>query len=243
MESLFCKIETLDITKPENIYDIQQHFEDEVFMNIRQDDVEQFRNLLSILLYMRDVRHGRGIRDASYLCLQSLMKLVFCTNTNIMTKDEYFKFVDLFIKVGSWRDIRSYLNILINDEFCSRDIVTTHIQKLIIPQLVDDRKNMSIGEETSNLAKWLPREKSNYKELAKMIAIEYCKYVHPHMPSCNRTNRQKYKIYRKVISEINRYIDTTQIHMCSREWDKINFDFVTGNTLKSNYNAFRYPER
>ena len=242
MESLFCKIENFDITKPENIYDIQQHFEDELFLNLCRDDMSKFNNLLSLLLYMRDVRNGRGIREASYFCLQSLMKLVFCTNWNIMSKEEYFKFVNTFIHVGSWRDIRGYLHILINDEFCSYDIIKMHIQEIIIPQLVEDRKNMSIEEEVSNIAKWLPREKSNYKELAKMIAIEYCKYAHPHMSTCNRSKRQKYKIYRTMIASLNKYIDTTQIHMCAREWDKINFDYVTGNTIKKNHFAFAYPD-
>lgn len=241
MESLFCKIETLDITKPENIDDIQQHFEDEMFLNLGRDDMTQFEHLLSLLLYMRDVRHGRGIRHASYMCLHSVMKLVFCTNTNILSKDEYFKYVKTLIQVGSWRDIRTFLDILVHDEFCSYDIVKMHIREIIIPQLVADRKNMSVGEQVSNIAKWLPREKSNYRELAKMIAIEYCKYVHPHMSSCNHVNRQKYKIYRTLVASLNKYLDTTQVHMCAREWDKINFDTVTEDTIKKNHAAFTTP--
>jgi hypothetical protein len=240
MEQLFCKIEKLDITKPENAYDIQQWFEDEMFVSVYKDDYTHFESLLAMILYMRDVKHGRGIRYASYLCLQSLTKFVFNTQCNVLTIDEYVEFVKQLISVGSWRDIRAYLNILMCDDYCSREIVTLHIQKIIIPQLVQDRKNMSIGECASNLSKWLPREKSNYKDLAKLVAIEYCNYTHPHLSS--KHNHEKYKIYRKLIAKLNKYIDTTQIHMCAREWDKIDFDFVTTDTIKKNHVAFSSPD-
>lgn len=51
-----------------------------------------------------------------------------------------------------------------------------------------------------------------------------------------QSTMQKY--YRQFISKVNKYIDTTQVHMCKREWDKINFDHVTALTMLKSKNAF-----
>ena len=41
-----------------------------------------------------------------------------------------------------------------------------------------------------------------------------------------------------LVTSLNKYLDTTQIHMTRREWDKINFDNVTAQTIHKSKNSF-----
>ena len=44
--------------------------------------------------------------------------------------------------------------------------------------------------------------------------------------------------YRKIISTLNKYLDTTQVKQCAREWKDIDFNKVTSVTLTKNKKAF-----
>jgi hypothetical protein len=44
--------------------------------------------------------------------------------------------------------------------------------------------------------------------------------------------------YRKIISTLNKYLDTTQVKQCAREWKEIDFIKVTSVTLTKNKKAF-----
>ena len=46
------------------------------------------------------------------------------------------------------------------------------------------------------------------------------------------------KFFRKVLTTLNKYIDTVQIKQCSNEWDKIDFNKVSLSTKKLQHNAF-----
>ena len=115
-------------------------------------------------------------------------------------------------------------------------MIIAHIDKFYVKYMVRDRKNMGINKPISLLGKWLPRESSKEnKWLSYLIAERY--YCHVY----GFTNVKKstmMKVYRKLCTNFNKYLDVTQVHMCRRTWDKINFDHVTSLTLYKSKNAF-----
>ena len=45
--------------------------------------------------------------------------------------------------------------------------------------------------------------------------------------------------FRKLLSKLNRSLDTVQIKMCNDDWDKINFSTITSRTLYKNLKTFQ----
>ena len=139
---------------------------------------------------------------------------------------------------GSWKDLKIFLDYLKKNSYYNFQdkygIILDHINELYVKQMVKDKKSMSISEPISLCGKWLPRESSNeYKWLAKMIAKEYYFRIY-HCYS----NVTSFVEYRKICASFNKYLDTTQVHMCNRTWDKIIFNHVTGKTLFKFQNSF-----
>ena len=223
-------------------------------------NVNDFNKIIRLVYHIRDITHGKGMYNLTYHMLFELF--VFYkkeVNKYILNKRTYYQVIKRIVSnsenessIGSWKDIKKYLTHLVensNDRkyttfyniYNLKQIIKEHIREIIVPQLVNDRKNLSVGEDISFCAKWLPREKARSKVhtyIARLIAIEYSNYVFPILTNSVKDTREKYKRYRRVVSSLNKYLDTTQIHMCAREWDKINFDYVTKNTLFKNHEAF-----
>ena len=200
--------------------------------SLKEYDRETFRRLRSLLLHTRDMNYGRGHYTLAYHLLHEMMTLaVKETNPNILDLPVYYTLVYDMVdeKIGSWKDIKHFMELIVEKAKSSKfymkydmeSIIRDHIRCVIVPQLVEDRKNHSVGDDFSMCAKWLPRERSKnptYKWLAKLIAKEYVKYTQPHFPNNKSSNREKYRIYRQLICKLNKYLDTVEIHMCNNEW-------------------------
>ena len=136
---------------------------------------------------------------------------------------------------GSWKDIKLFLNHLINNNKNIEFIIDEIIQEIYIPQMIEDRKNMSINLPISLCGKWLPRESSKeFGWLARKIAINYYNYVF----CLTNKNYIKYSHYRKLCSSFNNYLDIPQNHMCSKHWDYIKFNKVTAQTILKSKKSF-----
>lgn len=149
---------------------------------------------------------------------------------------------------GSWKDLKNFLNYFMHDTkhhyfawdyYERRDITDELIERFYVTQMVRDRKNMSLNQRVSLCGKWLPRERhssasTNGDWLANAIAKAY--YKHVFQVSAKESHIMS--VYRKLCSELNRYIDTVQVHMCEKKWDQINFEHVTSQSLFKFKSAF-----
>jgi len=141
---------------------------------------------------------------------------------------------------GSWKDVKYFLEYFSKNsryEYIATNkcgIIEEIIREVYIPQMIEDRKNMSVNQRISLCGKWLPRESGQFKQLAKQIAIQYHKEVY----RLSESNVKIYQRYRRLISKYNHYLDTTQIHMTGKTWDQIDFDNVTSKTLFLNKETF-----
>lgn len=199
-----------------------------------------FDYIVKLCLQNRDIKSGKGLCTTTYMMLTAMVyysfeKELFPRETIIMILNSFVhNIASMNRPYGSWKDLKYFLDYFKFDsryefEIVSKEfIITDIIQKIYVPQMIIDRKKISVNESISLCGKWLPRESSNqFGWLAKQIARSY--YDEVFQMSTN--NIQKYKKYRELVSGFNKYLDTTQIHMDNKEWDEIVFDNVTARTL------------
>ena len=97
------------------------------------------------------------------------------------------------------------------------------------------------SNEVSLVAKWAPREKSSFGWLYEKLATDY--FAHILTTATNSVSKQKAVLkckmeYRKVLSALNRKIDTLQIKQCGKVWSSIDFNKVTSISITKQTKAF-----
>ena len=220
------------------------------FREILVNSPSQYKEyIVRLLVQTRDIESGKGLYNLTYYLLEVLHNMVYTTGE--FNRQVYFNILSKMVNdftidgtaqkaYGSWKDVKYYINHLksSNNHTGIDDIITT----LYVTQIKKDMYNMNRNKEITLCGKWLPRESSKkFGWIAKRIAtILYTStfvedYLVYNMPV---KTREMLKYYRKICTTINKYLDTTQVHMCRREWDKIDFDHVTGQTMQKNKKAF-----
>ena len=160
--------------------------------------------------------------------------------------------------LGSWKDMKYFLtymkeqsldnsnyslsyNVEGNSQLYPR--LVNKIVNLINEQLRIDAASLENGGTSFSLvARWVPREKSKkFGWLYYYLATNYSQHQIPSdssHPSYERAVNRAFMIYRKVISSINKKLDTTQVKQCGGKWSEINFDNVTSITMHKQTNSF-----
>jgi hypothetical protein len=237
----------------------------EILMNLKHKidtgtlpEKEVAKGHLSILYRMigqtRDIIDGKGEYTLSYMMVYTwykfypeLAKFALRCFVTLDNKDMH--------QYGSWKDLKYFC------EYCKSqgDIIVSPLISysisLINDQIKMDYKNLIY--DTSNIslaAKWVPREKSKFSWLYKALATNY---FSDFLVTAKNDDQERKAIlkckteYRKVLSTLNRHIDTTQIKQCDQTWQHIDFNNVTSITLSKQKKAFlnitkngetRYPD-
>lgn len=161
--------------------------------------------------------------------------------------------------LGSWKDMKYFLTFmkksLIDDETIWNDREQMLANNALYSQLVN-RIVVLINEQLridsvalaqpyssfSLVARWIPREKSKkFGWMYYYLAMNYSQHQIPcdsTHPSYERAVTRAFMIYRKLISEINRRLDTTQIKQCDHRWAEIDFNNVTSITMNKQSKSF-----
>ena len=187
-----------------------------------KEDFLPFLTNTSLIGYMRDIYLGRGQYNTSYMMLATLIEY---------GRIDLFEYIfERFFHIegqhpyGSYKDVKYFCGYIKDSDLPNkRDLYHRIIRKFVKPQLEKD----VISETPSLLAKWLPREKSKFGWLAKEIA--WCCYDEGYDKSSHAM-----KQYRHDIAEINRRLDTAQIHM-NGQWE---IPELRGETLRLQYKSF-----
>lgn len=189
-----------------------------------------------VLLY-KMVGHTRDIIDGKGECSLSYMLL----NTWAVFDLELAKFaLKQFVlndnpdvhPYGSWKDIK-YLYKYSKGP----DALVSYGIQLTNEQL---RKDVEL-KNPSLLGKWVPREKSQFGDMFSLMASDYfSNYL-----ATAKTDQAKTKAllkakmdYRKVISGLNKKLDTTQIKQCSNQWANLVPEKQTSITMHKQKQAF-----
>jgi len=159
--------------------------------------------------------------------------------------------------LGSWKDMKYFLTYMKgqlidglveneeekenNSKLFSR--LVDKVVCLINEQLrIDAQELQNNGSRFSLVARWIPREKSKkFGWLYYYLAMNYSQHQIPHdttHPSYERAVNRAFMVYRKIISALNKKLDTTQVKQCDGKWAEINFDNVTSITMHKQTNSF-----
>jgi Mg-chelatase subunit ChlD len=207
---------------------------------------EVAKEYLSILYRMightRDIIDGKGECTLSYMMIHTwyefypeLSKFALKCLVDLGDKDIH--------QYGSWKDIKYFC------DYCSKEkgesIDHPLIQfaiKLVNEQLSNDYVNyISNSDNISLTAKWTPREKSSFSWLYTALATDYFSQYLTTAHNDSQTIRAILKCkteYRKLLSSLNKKIDTLQIKQCGQEWSAIDFNKVTSISLSKQKKAF-----
>ena len=224
----------------------------EILMNLKYKidigtlpEKEVAKGLLSILYKMiahtRDIIDGKGEYTLSYMMIYTWHKfypeLAKFAITCFLTLDNN----DLH-PYGSWKDLKYFCEYCINKGETIYHPLIQFCITLINDQLKIDYKNLIYNPDNISLApKWVPREKSRFGWLYKALATNY---FNEFLITAKNDDQERKAIlkckteYRKVLSTLNRHIDTTQIKQCDRIWQDIDFNKVTSITLSKQKKAF-----
>ena len=170
-------------------------------------------DLCVLLFQTRNIRGGKGERALAYDMLVALDKKQHALSLALLP---------LFSKYGCWRDL---FKLAENKAF------TEAVMDLVVKQFaLDNAAVVTEGGKVSLLAKWAPREKSHGAPLAKLLAKR--------LSADSLVVSEKLKAYRKMVSALNKHIDTVEIKMCDRHFADIEPGHVPGRALQKYRRAF-----
>jgi hypothetical protein len=139
---------------------------------------------------------------------------------------------------GSWKDIKYFCNYCKSKNMSLTDPLMQHAFQLLLGQLRVDAS----AENKSLAAKWVPRAKSHrfgwiFNELAVVYFKEYIETAKTNVQIDRAVNKAKMD-FRKLLANLNRALDTTQIHQCDGTWSKIDHAKTTSITISKQKTAF-----
>ena len=206
---------------------------------------EVARGYLSILYKMightRDIIDGKGEYTLSYMMIHTWFNFfpqlsTFALKCLVDLSDRSIH------QYGSWKDIKYFCEYCKSQGETANHVLIQYAIKLTNEQLRKDSSLLiSNSIDISLAAKWVPREKSSFGWLYEMLSTDY--FIHFLNSANNDVSRRKAVLkckteYRKILSTLNKHIDTVQIKQCGKKWANIDFNKTTSITLSKQKKAF-----
>jgi|LauGreDrversion2_2_1035103.scaffolds.fasta_scaffold02239_1 hypothetical protein len=203
--------------------------------------MEYLKLLFCMIAHTRDIAFGRGEMDITYSMIYTWYRVfpvlaVYALEILVQSSGNG----DL--SYGSWKDISRLCEFIKketrNDE---HPLIITAIEMANKQLRRDITKTRNGDDNISNVCKWIPREKSKRGWLFDMFVKDFypVKNFYPRMHSYDDLFEKRVKTfswnkakYRKLLSELNARIDTTEIKLCQNKWSHI--DFFTPFNIESN---------
>ena len=239
------------LVRSKNHDDLRQKLNSMLSTLTWRDHRTQLTTLAKIMVQTRDIVSGKGEYDLAYMQIFEWYKFYpqFAFNCFKLFLDSSENPLDH--QYGSWKDVKRMCQyIKDNSEDKENHIFIKGILSFSVNVLTDDyRKSMESPQYAPRLiGKWLPREKSKYGWIFKIMA----KMLNPRFmdSATNRTSiikaSRKQKMYlKKILVYLNKRIDTVQIKMCdpNGKWSRIDFNKVTSLTISKSKNAILYVDK
>jgi len=222
---------------------------------LKEEYVEYMSILYKMIGHTRDIIDGKGEYTLSFMLLNSWSKVVddelamfalkqfVILNDNNDCNNNDDDNNDTIHPYGSWKDIK-YLYKFFQD---NSNLASSSSEQLISYgiELMNDQIRQDLGLSASGkpslAAKWVPREKSQFSNLFTRMAIQYfSNYLVTAKTELARNKAiSKAKMdYRKIISGLNRQLDTVQIKQCANLWSEIDPENQTSITMHKQKKAF-----
>jgi hypothetical protein len=204
--------------------------------------VEYMSIMFRLVGQTRDIIDGKGEYTLAYMQLSIWQKhfpelAMFALKCFVLSEDLSDASVHPY---GSWKDIKhlhKYLESNCNNTSNSNSELIDYAMLLLNDQLRQD----SVSETPSLAAKWTPREKSAHSTLFSCLAKDYySEYLRTALsePAIKKATLKAKMDYRKLITSLNRKLDTVQIKQCANTWSEIVPTNQTSITLHKQKKAF-----
>jgi hypothetical protein len=217
----------------------------EILEELKQNDAKDIVPLVvKLLCQTRDIVAGKGEYELSYMMLLTLYD--YYPQVAEYVLERFVTSNDGTQPYGSWKDIK-YFAYYVKNHHTHREyhrLIEKSIQ-LVNKQLHTDSLVCTNDANLSLCAKWVPREGSKkHSWLFKRLAQD-CFKDNYFMRKEGKTDESRLgrinmcnMLYRKMISQLNKRIDTVQIKQCGNAWDKIDHNKTTSVTVSRNKRAF-----
>jgi len=188
-----------------------------------------------MIAQVRDVTDGKGECDLGYMQI-----LVWNDFYPAMARFALNQFVNAEgHPYGSWKDVKRFCAYAVAHGVAKENPIIAYALALIGLQI---REDMAPGATTLSLAaKWVPRETSKQNGwMFKIIAKSYYPEIMQTADDADRRRKASIKcctLFRKVLSDLNRRLDTVQIKQCANTWADIDHGKVTSITITKQKNA------
>jgi len=203
--------------------------------------------LYKMIGYTRDIINGKGEYELTFMMIRYFYH--FFPQLAIEFIPTLVQLSDKEHPYGSWKDLKYLCN------HCKvsykTDVRLKHIMydeiiekccNLYNEQLRKDYENMEdFHYNISLVAKWVPRENKKFGWLFYKLAESYFENYLRHAKSIEQqrlAKRKCYMDYRRIVSALNKKLDTLQIKQCDNNWSQINFKNVTSISIIKQKNAF-----
>lgn len=214
--------------------------------------------MFRMLAQTRDIEHGKGEYELAYEFLFVWSKHHLSSACFMMEQFVLGSGADE-LPLGSWKDTKYMCNFIakklsrsyltgkdVFDYFVGEKSSSTnssilshpfirHICNIVVNQLRQDENNLK--EERLNslslVGKWIPRE--GCPKFGWINALISVLYYHPTSVLEERIHKNEYikcrVRLRKLLSILNKNLDTIQVKQCAKQWSTIDFNHLTSKTL------------
>jgi len=195
-----------------------------------------FDNLFCFIAHVRDIHMGLGKRQMTYMMLdvwydyfptfaiKALHTIVSGTKVNH--------------SYGSWRDICGLCEYLKKHSRRreSHPLVDTAIEMM---NFALHKENMHYyhnkTEYLTNIAKWVPREKSQFKWLFQLLVIHWSQ-------TYGQSDSSSQRQYRRMVSKLSKVINPIEQNLCAQTRDNITVDSLSNISIVKNWHSLQLSE-
>ena len=212
----------------------------QVLRNLKGSEMsrEKFLELMTVAYKMightRDIIEGKGEYALAYMQI-----LVWNDLYPELARFALSKFVsDGEHPYGSWKDIKYFCNYCRSKGMSISDPLMQYAFDLLLQQIRVD----STADKKTLAAKWVPRAKSSrfgwiFNELSVIYFKEYIETAQS-VEQIDRAITKCKMSFRKLLADMNRKLDTVQVHQCDGTWSKIDHAKTTSITISKQKQAF-----
>jgi len=186
------------------------------------DNRPYLEDLIVLTFQTRDVRGGKGERQLFYILFLYLYSELSKEKYNQQLVKRLIYLIPIY---GSFKDLNVMWELAVSSKL-KQDIIDLYTLHLRKDEIQFDNSKLSLA------AKWAPRESGHYRDMARALANNYLKEH-----TCSQ--KKIYSVYRKMISGINKRLNTTEIHMAGKTWQDIEPAQVPSRCLMINRDAFQ----
>ena len=206
--------------------------------------VEYMSIMFRLIGQTRDIIDGKGEYTLAYMQLSVWLKhfpeLAKFALKCFVLSDDLSEEVSVH-PYGSWKDIKHMVKYLETNCQKSGQNNNTELIDYAMQLLNTQLRQDSVSEAPSLAAKWTPREKSAHSTLFCCLAKDYySEYLRTALsePTIKKATLKAKMDYRKLITSLNRKLDTVQIKQCANTWSEIVPTNQTSITLHKQKKAF-----